>query len=143
MKRDGLAQIPLLITSAAILLILLGVLDLPAALLRPAAIGLGTAILLLTLLWKRRQERREFDFANSFCDTLDALLNGREPKSDRPYEDSQLAKVQGKLLQYHDYVQAGQRQSEADKQNIQELVSDISHQVKTPIANIRMFTDIL
>ena len=102
MKRDGLAQIPLLITSAAILLILLGVLDLPAALLRPAAIGLGTAILLLTLLWKRRQERREFDFANSFCDTLDALLNGREPKSDRPYEDSQLAKVQGKLLQYHD-----------------------------------------
>lgn len=143
MKRDGLAQIPLLITSAAILLILLGVLDLPAALLRPAAIGLGTAILLLTLLWKRRQERREFDFANSFCDTLDALLNGREPKSDRPYEDSQLAKVQGKLLQYHDYVQAGQRQSEADKQNIQELVSDISHQVKTPIANIRMFTDLL
>lgn len=143
MKRDGLAQIPLLITSAAILLILLGVLDLPAALLRPAAIGLGTAILLLTLLWKRRQERREFDFANSLCDTLDALLNGREPKSDRPYEDSQLAKVQGKLLQYHDYVQAGQRQSEADKQNIQELVSDISHQVKTPIANIRMFTDIL
>ena len=83
------------------------------------------------------------DSANSFCDTLDALLNGREPKSDRPYEDSQLAKVQGKLLQYHDYVQAGQRQSEADKQNIQELVSDISHQVKTPIANIRMFTDLL
>ena len=51
--------------------------------------------------------------------------------------------MQGKLLQYHDRTQAGQRQSEADKQTIQELVSDISHQVKTPIANIRMFTDIL
>ena len=142
MKQDGLTQISLLIISAAILLILLGALDLPVALLRPAAVGLGTAILLLTLLWKRRQERRESDFANSVCDTLDALLNSQEPENFRPYEDSQLAKVQGKLLQYHDYVQAGQRQSEADKQNIQELVSDISHQVKTPIANIRMFTDL-
>ena len=50
MKRDSTAQMPLLIISGAILLILLGLLELPAALLRPAAVGLGTAILLLTLL---------------------------------------------------------------------------------------------
>ena len=143
MKRDGTAQMPLLIISGAILLILLGLLELPAALLRPAAVGLGTAILLLTLLWKRRQERRESEFANSVCETLDALMNSREPENYRPYEDSQLSKVQGKLLQYHDRTQAGRRQSKADKQTLQELVSDISHQVKTPMANIRMFTDIL
>ena len=35
------------------------------------------------------------------------------------------------------------QQSIQDKQTIQELVSDISHQVKTPTANIRMITDIL
>ncbi len=143
MKRDSTAQMPLLIISGAILLILLGLLELPAALLRPAAVGLGTAILLLTLLWKRSQERRESEFANSICETLDALMNSREPENYRPYEDSQLSKVQGKLLQYHDRTQAGRRQSKADKQTIQELVSDISHQVKTPMANIRMFTDIL
>ena len=143
MKRDSTAQMPLLIISGAILLILLGLLELPAALLRPAAVGLGTAILLLTLLWKRRQERRESEFANSVCETLDALMNSREPENYRPYEDSQLSKVQGKLLQYHDRTQAGRRQSKADKQTLQELVSDISHQVKTPMANIRMFTDIL
>lgn len=33
--------------------------------------------------------------------------------------------------------------SSRDKKIIQELVSDISHQVKTPMANIRMFTGIL
>ena len=143
MKRDSMAQMPLLIISGAILLILLGLLELPAALLRPAAVGLGTAILLLALLWKRRQERRESEFANSICETLDALMNSREPENYRPYEDSQLSKVQGKLLQYHDRTQAGRRQSKADKQTLQELVSDISHQVKTPMANIRMFTDIL
>ena len=126
MKRDSTAQMPLLIISGAILLILLGLLELPAALLRPAAVGLGTAILLLTLLWKRRQERRESEFANSVCETLDALMNSREPENYRPYEDSQLSKVQGKLLQYHDRTQAGRRQSKADKQTLQELVSDIS-----------------
>ena len=33
--------------------------------------------------------------------------------------------------------------SSRDKQTIQVLVSDISHQVKTPMANIRMFAGIL
>nr|WP_325230942.1 HAMP domain-containing sensor histidine kinase [uncultured Oscillibacter sp.] len=143
MRRDGAMWIPFLLALSAVLLILAGLLELPAVIFRPGATVLGLAVLLLTLLWKRRQERREVDFANSACETLDALMNGRKPENYRPYEDSQLSKVQGKLLQYHDRTQAGQRQSEADKQTIQELVSDISHQVKTPIANIRMFTDIL
>ena len=143
MRRDGAMWIPFFLALSAVLLILAGLLELPAVIFRPGATVLGLAVLLLTLLWKRRQERREVDFANSACETLDALMNGRKPENYRPYEDSQLSKVQGKLLQYHDRTQAGQRQSEADKQTIQELVSDISHQVKTPIANIRMFTDIL
>ena len=141
MRRDN--AIPLLLSLAAALLVLSGLLELPTVIFYPAATGLGLAVLLLTLLWKRRQERRESAFANSVCETLDALMDGREPENYHPYEDSQLSKVQGQLLQYHDRTQAGQRQSEADKQTIQELVSDISHQVKTPIANIRMFTDIL
>src|SRR5699024_6750230 len=52
-------------------------------------------------------------------------------------------KVQGKLLQYYEKMADGQRQSTEDKQTIQELVSDISHQVKTPLANLQMFLGIL
>lgn len=143
MSGDGTARIPLLLVLSALLLILLGTLEFSAVLLRLAAVCLGLSVLLLTLLWKRRQARRESDFANSVCETLDALMRGREPENYRPYEDSQLSKALGKLVQYHDQAQAGQRQSEMDRQTIQELVSDISHQVKTPMANIRMFTDIL
>ena len=40
-------------------------------------------------------------------------------------------------------MREGRRQSQQDKQTLQELVSDISHQVKTPIANIQMFAGIL
>ena len=143
MSGDGTARIPLLLVLSALLLILLGTLEFSAVLLLLAAVCLGLSVLLLTLLWKRRQARRESDFANSVCETLDALMRGREPENYRPYEDSQLSKALGKLVQYHDQAQAGQRQSEMDRQTIQELVSDISHQVKTPMTNIRMFTDIL
>ena len=71
------------------------------------------------------------------------MLSGRQPENYQPYEDSLTAKVQGKLMQYFDIMSEGKRQSQQDKQVIQSLVSDISHQVKTPIANIKMFTGIL
>ena len=70
-------------------------------------------------------------------------MDGREPENYRPYEDSQLSKVQAKLLRFHDMMLENERQSRQDRQTIQELVSDISHQVKTPIANIQIFTNIL
>lgn len=143
MRRDHTTWVPILLILAAVLLILSGLLELPVIFLRLAAIGLGLTVLVLVLLGRQHQARRESEFANSICETLDAVMNNLEPENYRPYEDSQLSKVQGRLLQYHDQTRAAQQQSAADKQTIQELVSDISHQVKTPIANIRIFTDIL
>ena len=57
MRRSGGA--PLLLTLAAVLLLLLGALELPVSLLRVGTAGLGAAVLLLAGLWKRSQERRE------------------------------------------------------------------------------------
>lgn len=94
-------------------------------------------------LWIWFWQRQIYTFADEICDTLDALISGRQLELERPYEDSVTAKVQGKLLQYYDIMNEGKVQSQRDKQTIQELVSDISHQVKTPIANIQMFTGIL
>ena len=64
MRRDRTVWIPPLLALAAALLILSGLLELPAAVFRPVATVLGLALLLLTLLWKRSQERRESEFAN-------------------------------------------------------------------------------
>lgn len=94
-------------------------------------------------LWRRQQQRKLSAFADDICETLDDLIQGRRPENFHPYEDTLTARVQGKLLQCYDIMQEGQRQSQEDKQIIQALVSDISHQVKTPVANIRMFTGIL
>lgn len=134
-----------LIATMAMILFLLGVLwnYIPAIVIRAVLFVFGAVILLLVLFWSWYQQQQQSDFANDICETVDALMDGREPENYRPYEDSQTSKVQGKLLQYYDRMREGQRQSKQDKQTIQELVGDISHQVKTPIANIQMFTNIL
>ena len=53
-------------------------------------------------------------------------------------EETVFSKVQGKLLQYYEKMKDEQQQNRQDKHTIQELVSDISHQVNTPTANIQM-----
>ena len=115
----------------------------PWAAVRWGILGLCAAIFAVVGLWAWYQRRQVSLFADDLCETLDALLSGRQPENYQPYEDSLTAKVQGKLMQYFDIMSEGKRQSQQDKQVIQSLVSDISHQVKTPIANIKMFTNIL
>lgn len=133
------------LTATALVMILCGILweYIPSGGIRILLTASGIIVLLLAFLWDCRQKKQQADFANEICDTADALTNGYGPGNYQPYEDSQVSKVQGKLLQYYDRMQEGKRQSEQDKQTIQELVSDISHQVKTPVANIRMFANIL
>lgn len=134
-----------LLSIMSILSILAGVLwiYLPPIFVRTIFVVFGIVVFLLTFLWDWYQKRQETEFANDICEALDTLMDGRELSSYSAYEDSQVSKVQGKLMQYYERILEEQRQSQQDKKVIQELVSDISHQVKTPIANIQMFISIL
>ena len=96
-----------------------------------------------TVFWAFWQGRQLSELSNDICETVDILLEEREPKNFFPYEETVISKVQNKLLQYYEKMKEERQQSRQDKQTIQELVSDISHQVKTPIANIQMITGIL
>ena len=145
MKKNKILQ--LLMLAFAILCILLLILILwnyiPRSDLRYTILALLGCIILLALLWSYHQRRQITKFADDLCETLDALAAGCKPPQQFLYEDSLLAKVQGKLIQYYDIMNEGKLQSQQDKQTLQELVSDISHQVKTPIANLQMFSGIL
>lgn len=115
----------------------------PRASVRYALLFLYSGTCLTAFIWCLWQRRQVCRFAEELCRTLDELMAGREPENYYPYEDTLTARVQGKLLQYYDLMNEGWRRSLQDKQTIQELVSDISHQVKTPIANLSMFIGIL
>ncbi len=115
----------------------------PRAGIRYVLLALCAGVCFTALLWCVWQRRQVCGFADELCQTLDDLIAGREPENYDPYEDSLTARVQGKFLQYYDQMTEGSRRSEQDKRTIQELVSDISHQVKTPTANLQMFIGIL
>lgn len=129
------------LTAAALLWLLLT--QVPDVRIRLSICLLCLAVFAAAGLWNRYQHRQLTAFADDICETLDALMAGRPPENYHPYEDTLTARVQGKLLQYSDILKEGQLQSQKDKQTLQSLVSDISHQVRTPIANLRMFADIL
>ena len=144
-RRIEILRTGMLVLSAVLFAALVWVLwrTIPWSAVRYGILGLCAAIFAVVGLWVWYQRRQVSLFADDLCETLDALLSGRQPENYQPYEDSMTAKVQGKLMQYFDIMSEGKRQSQQDKQVIQSLVSDISHQVKTPIANIKMFTNIL
>lgn len=99
--------------------------------------------IVLAVLWEWHRRRQVFRFADDLCRTMDALIAGHKPENYQPYEDTLAAKIQSGLIRYNDIVNESRMRSMQDKQTIQELVSDISHQVKTPVASIRMFAGIL
>ena len=144
-RRIEILRTGMLVLSAVLFAALVWVLwrTIPWSAVRYGILGLCAVIFAVVGLWAWYQRRQVSLFADDLCETLDALLSGRQPENYQPYEDSLTAKVQGKLMQYFDIMSEGKRQSQQDKQVIQSLVSDISHQVKTPIANIKMFTNIL
>ena len=138
-------RVGMVLLSAALFAALVWVLwqTVPRASVRYGILALCVAIFLVVGLWAWYQRRQVSLFADDLCGTLDALMSGRAVEGYQPYEDSLTAKVQGKLMQYFDIMSEGKRRSQRDKETVQSLVSDISHQVKTPIANIKMFTGIL
>lgn len=115
----------------------------PRAFVRYSLLAICGGIAFLNLLWSALKRRQIEQFSDDLCETLDAAIAGRQPEYFQPYEDSLTAKVQGKLLQYYDIMQESRNQSQHDKEILQGLVSDISHQIKTPVANMKLYSGIL
>lgn len=72
---------------------------------------------------------------------LDDAVNGTFKESD--YDESVLSRVETKWKQFLGASALSRENLERDRNRIKELVSDISHQTKTPMANIRLYTELL
>lgn len=72
---------------------------------------------------------------------LDAALQGNFRESD--YDESELSRVETKWKRFLSTSALSKEQLEREKENVKSLVSDISHQAKTPVANIRLYTELL
>lgn len=82
-------------------------------------------------------------FTGDLCRTLDSMVNGDEQPAFDQEAETLLARISHRLERLYSIMQENRRRVEEEKLELQSLVSDISHQTKTPIANLKMLNDTL
>lgn len=80
-------------------------------------------------------------FTDGLCQTLDHMMDS----TDRPQVDYEaetlLSRISHRLERLYNVMQKTRHTAEGEKEELQSLVSDISHQTKTPIANLKLLND--
>lgn len=80
-------------------------------------------------------------FTDGLCQTLDHMMDS----TDRPQVDYEaetlLSRISHRLERLYNVMQKTRHTVEGEKEELQSLVSDISHQTKTPIANLKLIND--
>ena len=74
---------------------------------------------------------------------LDHMIAGNEAPQRPEDSETQLARIGHRLARLYQIMQENRRRVDEERQELQTLVSDISHQVKTPVSNLKMATDTL
>jgi signal transduction histidine kinase len=59
------------------------------------------------------------------------------------YDESTLSKIESKMARFLDASRLRRAQAESEQGRVRSLISDISHQTKTPLANISLYTQLL
>lgn len=90
------------------------------------------------VLWYRRRTRRILENLNRM---LDIAMQG--DFTEDSFDESMLSALESKLAHYLAASTVSARNVQAEKDKLKALVGDISHQSKTPIANILLYTQLL
>ena len=77
-------------------------------------------------------------FSDNLCQTIDDMLNGAAPLQQMHEEENLFYKINYRLAHLYDVLRESQESIAKERADLQELISDISHQVKTPISNLKM-----
>lgn len=72
---------------------------------------------------------------------LEDAINGKFEESD--FTETELSRLEAKWKHFLSASQLSKEQLDQEKQNIEGLVADISHQTRTPIANLKLYSALL
>lgn len=116
------------------------------------------ALLLAAVLGRKLYLLKQdvYRFADQLEKSLDGIISGKEPGEDCEDvvcgdvacgdcedEDTLWGKIYEKLRRADHIWQRKEEESLSEKNKMKELISDISHQTKTPVANLKLCMEIL
>ena len=103
-----------------------------------ALCALGWLALLILFFGKRLSV-----FTDDLCRTLDNMISGNAAPDQANDSETLFARISHRLSRLYGILQENRRQASEERKELQMLVSDISHQVKTPLSNLGSVTDTL
>lgn len=100
-------------------------------------------VLLCVICFVALIRRKLVMFSDTFCGQLDDMLSGDATLNQTVDEESLFYKINYRLGRLYEVMQENENNIAKERADLQELISDISHQVKTPIANLKMINSTL
>lgn len=92
----------------------------------------------MVYLWSKGLD----DFAASLTESMEQMMRGEAPL-DLVTEETVVARLTHRLQRLYAMMADNRRIIERERENLQSLVSDVSHQVKTPVSNLKLLVDTL
>ena len=74
---------------------------------------------------------------------MDQMIDGYTIDEQETLEDTFISQVYHKLYKLYNILQSKQQRIEAERDKLQSFISDISHQIKTPLTNLNLVLETL
>lgn len=100
-----------------------------------------TSLLVISILINLFMYRRTSRVLDRIDNMVDQAIDGQF--EERNFSEEKLSRIESKTKQYIAKCENEREQIISDRENIESIVSDISHQTKTPISNIKLYTQLL
>ena len=82
-------------------------------------------------------------FYNNLCEVIDNVIAKKENTTFDTDKETLLSKFESKIKQLIDMIESERSEFNHDRNKLKSIISDISHQIKTPLANITMINETL
>ena len=106
--------------------------------MREALLILLALAALCFALWQRAKTRRTL---RRLEEMLSRAINGTFAAEQ--FDESQLSAIEARFAQYLSASAISAQRVQGEKEAVKSLIGDISHQVRTPLSNIRLYTQLL
>lgn len=86
-----------------------------------------------------------YRYTSKILSTLDRMIDSAidDTFTEHTFTEKKLSKIESKMYRYLSSGNTSLRQINAEKDSIKTLISDISHQTKTPVSNILLYSQLL
>lgn len=89
------------------------------------------------------QTKRRMKELTTLEKQMERMLRGETIRAEHAGEDLLIAKAEHQLVRLQEILQGGKAEAEQSRDEIQKLISQIAHQLRTPLTNVQTYTELL